>query len=286
MTYAAAWERWFTLIESAAAPLSRRMLALASVGKGHRVLDIGTGIGEPAMTAAIAVGPGGGVFAIDPDPDMIAIARKRAELERLSNIELAVQRVEELRLPQASFDAVLCRWSLMFVDDFDATLAGLRGLLRPGGRLVAATWGPPDRAPALSLARGAIHGYFGVEPPRYGPKTAFALSDTDRLVDAFRSAGFVETAQERLLLTYRFRSVEEYLRFRTDCTGDLFSDVGDITDAARRQALDAVAAALEEFRSPDGSFSLENDAYLTAGSAADAKSGTGADLQGTSRNAK
>ena len=67
MTYAAAWERWFTLIESAAAPLSRRMLTLASVGKGHRVLDIGTGIGEPAMTAAIAVGPGGGVFAIDPD---------------------------------------------------------------------------------------------------------------------------------------------------------------------------------------------------------------------------
>ena len=62
--------------------------------------------------------------------------------------------------------------------------------------------------------------------------------------------------------------------------------MGDITDAERRQALEAVAAALEEFRSPDGSFSLENDAYLTAGSAADAKSGTGADLRGASRNAK
>jgi ubiquinone/menaquinone biosynthesis C-methylase UbiE len=265
MTYAAAWERWFTLIESAAAPLSRRMLALGSVEIGHRVLDIGTGIGEPAMTAAIAVGPEGGVFAIDPDPDMIAIARDRAELERLSNIEFAVQRVEELRLPRGSFDAVLCRWSLMFVDDLNATLAGLRGLLRPGGRLVAATWGPPDRVPALSLARRVIHDHFGVEPPPYGPKTAFALSDTDRLVDAFRTAGFPGTAQERLLLTYRFRSAEEYLQFRTDCTGDLFSGVGDITGAERRQALEAVAGALEEFRSPDGSFSLENDAYLTAG---------------------
>jgi hypothetical protein len=138
-------------------------------------------------------------------------------------------------------------------------------MLRPGGRLVAATWGLPDRVPALSLARKVIHSHFGVEPPRYGPKTAFALSENEALAEAFRTVGFTAIVQERLSLIYKFRSAEEYVQFRTDCTGPLFSNVGQVTDAEREQALRAVATALEEFRAPDGSFRLENDSYCTTG---------------------
>ncbi|MCI0430947.1 MAG: class I SAM-dependent methyltransferase, partial [Rhodospirillales bacterium] len=164
-SHAMAWKTWFPLIERAAAPLSLRMIALASVGEGQRVLDIGTGLGEPAMTAAGAVGPRGSVVAIDPDPEMIRIARERAAIENAESVTFVVQRVEELRLPPESMDAILCRWSLMFVDDLAETLARLRVLLRPGGRLVAATWSTPDRVPALSLARSVIHRHFGREPP-------------------------------------------------------------------------------------------------------------------------
>ena len=263
--YAKAWERWFTLIESAAMPLSLRMLALASIGEGQRVLDIGTGIGEPAMTAACTVGPRGSVLAIDPDPEMIAIARERAAVEKLWNIEFAVQCAEQLLLPPSSVDSVLCRWSLMFVDDLGTTLKTLRHVLRQGGRLVASTWGPPDRVPALSLARTVIHDHFGMEAPLYGRKSAFALSDTHHLANSFGTAGFTQIVQERISLVFKFRSAEEYVQFRTDCTGPLFSGVGAVSDAARAQALRAVATALEGFRAPDGSFRLENDAYCTAG---------------------
>jgi ubiquinone/menaquinone biosynthesis C-methylase UbiE len=156
-------------------------------GVGRRLLDIGTGIGEPAIAAAFAAGPRGGVLAIDSDPEMIAIARERATVEKLSNIEFVIRRVEEMLVPLGSVDAVLCRWSLMFVDDLEATLPSLRRVLRSGGRLVVATRGPPDRVPALSLTRTVVHDYFGVEPPLYGQKTAFAISDSDRLAEAFRT---------------------------------------------------------------------------------------------------
>lgn len=264
-SHAMAWRTWFPLIERAAAPLSLRMIALASVGEGQRVLDIGTGIGEPALTAARAVGPRGGVIAIDPDSEMIAIARERAAIEKAENVTFVAQRVEELSLPPQSVDAILCRWSLMFVDDLAETLARLRILLRPGGLLVAATWSTPDRVPALSLARSVIHRHFGREPPAYGWKTAFALADRKGLANAFRAAGFAGVVQERITLAYEFRSAEEYIRFRTDCTGPLFSGVGPVGDAAREGALAAVADALEPFRTTHGSFRLASDACCTVG---------------------
>ncbi len=263
-SYARAWEQWFPLIERAAAPLSVRMIALAALDAHHHVLDIGTGIGEPAITAARAVHHGG-VIAIDPDPQMIEVARERAALENLRNVTFLAQRVEELRLPHRSVDAILCRWSLMFVDDLAATLGSLRRLLRPGGRLVAATWGPPDRVPALSLARAVIHNHLGQDPPNYGPKTAFALSDSEGLLATFRAAGFPEVNQEWMPLTYEFPSEEAYIRFRVDCTGPLFSNVGLVSASAQKGALKAVATALKRFLTADGSFRLVNDACCTVG---------------------
>jgi hypothetical protein len=53
---AAAWNKWFPLFERAARPLTQRMITLAGIGVGARVLDVGTGIGEPALSAAVHVG--------------------------------------------------------------------------------------------------------------------------------------------------------------------------------------------------------------------------------------
>jgi enediyne biosynthesis protein CalE5 len=266
VSYATAWKEWFPLIERAGAPLSRRMIALASLEERDFVLDIGTGIGEPALMAARSL-PNGRVLAIDPDAGMIEIARERAKSEKIGNVTFLVRTVEELNLPPESVDAILCRWSLMFVDDPDAALAKLFRLLRPAGRLVAGTWGPPDRVPALSLARAVVHSFFGMDPPRYGPKTAFALSDSDVLAARFRAAGFSEVAQEWVPLAYEFPSEKAYIQFRVDCTGPLFATVGELSAAAQERALEAIAAALEPFRAVDGSVLLTNDACCTVGKA-------------------
>ena len=63
------------------APLSERMLALAKLGPGMRVLDLATGRGEPAISAAHRVGPTGAVFGVDLSAAMLEIARERAARE-------------------------------------------------------------------------------------------------------------------------------------------------------------------------------------------------------------
>src|SRR5687768_9249315 len=72
------WESWQDRFETAAAPVTEMLLGLGGVRPGQTVLDVGTGIGEPALTVARIVGPTGRVTGVDLAPEMIARARRRA----------------------------------------------------------------------------------------------------------------------------------------------------------------------------------------------------------------
>jgi protein-L-isoaspartate O-methyltransferase len=65
---AAGWKKWWEYIERSAGSVSARMLDLAEVGSGQRVLDVATGIGEPAVSAARRVGADGSVLGTDQAP--------------------------------------------------------------------------------------------------------------------------------------------------------------------------------------------------------------------------
>src|SRR6266478_1106540 len=104
------WKRWWPTFERSAQTVNDRLVELARVRDGNRVLDIATGSGEPALTAARAVGESGRVVAVDMSPGMLAIARERVDAAGLTNVELVESDAESLRLDEHSFDAVLCRW--------------------------------------------------------------------------------------------------------------------------------------------------------------------------------
>ncbi len=70
------WKQMWSMLERAGQPVSDRLVELARVGPGDRVLDIATGSGEPGLTAARKVGPGGLVVATDQSPAMLDLARE------------------------------------------------------------------------------------------------------------------------------------------------------------------------------------------------------------------
>ena len=269
-SYADAWKRWFPVIERGADPLNRLMLERADLEQTDRVLDVGTGIGEPALTVARELGEGGQVVAIDHDPAMIEFARGRAEEIGAANIRFDVLSAEELGFGASSFDVALARWSLMFVDDLPATLARLRGILRPGGRLILAVWGPPECVPAISLAREVVNQHLGLDPPDYGPKTAFALSDTKLLRGDLAGAGFRQVSGDWVPVIYEFSSAEAYIRFRTDCGKPLLPVSDELDEKQRNSALEAVARALEGYRQRSGTIRMVNWAYCVTAQTADA----------------
>ena len=105
------WKRWWPTFERAAQRVNDRLIELSGARAGNRVLDIATGSGEPALSAARAVGPSGHVVAVDMSPGMLAIARQRIDSAGLKNVELVESDAESLVLDAHSFDAVLCRWA-------------------------------------------------------------------------------------------------------------------------------------------------------------------------------
>lgn len=123
---AAGWEKWWPTIEGAAQPVSDRLIDLADVAPGQRVLDIATGIGEPALSAARRVGLAGAIVATDLSARMLAIARARATAAGLRNVELVQADAERLDFPDGSFDAILCRWGLESLSDPARALAAMR----------------------------------------------------------------------------------------------------------------------------------------------------------------
>lgn len=263
---AEAWRRWFHIMEAGAQPLSDRMVALAGVSPGSIVLDIATGLGEPAVTAARAVGPGGRVLATDLSPDMLAFAQERAMALGLGNIEFRVMDANRPDLPDAAFDAVLSRWGLMFLAGLDGALADFRCCLRPGGRFVAAVWGRPEDAPAVSLGNRVVLATLGLPPPDEGPMTPFALSDTEGLMRRTREAGFQDVRGEWFDVIYDFDSPDTFAAYRRDRGAEVKDRIAHVPPEEQARAWRAVAEAARAYMGPGGIVRMRNRAFCMVAS--------------------
>ena len=179
--------------------VTERMLQLAKVGAGARVLDVASGTGEPAIPAAEQVGPNGYVLGTDFVEEMLVVARDKAKRRRLGNVEFRRVDAEELSVDAGAFDAALLRWGLMFMPDPIACLRQLHRALRTGGRVAVACWASPEKNPWVAAPLAAVKKRVDVPPPPPGAPGLFAFADPARLTSALVAAGFVDVAVEEVV---------------------------------------------------------------------------------------
>ncbi len=135
---AALYQRYW---ERQLAPAQHRLLSLADVQHGERVLDVACGTGLVTFPAADAAGPGGFVLATDISDEMVKSVNEEAARRGLSHVHAERGAAEEMRPPDEPFDAALCALGLMYVTDPSAVLRAMHTALRPGGRCVVTVWG-------------------------------------------------------------------------------------------------------------------------------------------------
>lgn len=243
--------RWEPMFQSFSWPLALRMAAVAEIGSGHRVLDVGCGIGDPTLQVAVLVGPHGRVVGLDISEGMIAIARERAAALGLGHAEFRVEDVTTAALPDAGFDAVLGRWSLIYLEDVAHVLERLRTALVPGGRIAITAWAPPEANPWFAVPQEAMARVRPVPPLDPDKPGVFHLSTDGALARALVGAGFQTVGQERVVLSQLAQDGAEFWRMMTDTGGPLASFIAELGPAEVGQVAADVAARLERYRAGD-----------------------------------
>ena len=112
--------------------VTRRFLNAAGIEKGMKVLDIGSGAGDVALTLAEIVGNDGSVVGVDVNAEILETARGRADTAGITNVEFIAGDARTLDLPD-DFDAIVGRLVLMYMAEPADALKQLAARLRPGG---------------------------------------------------------------------------------------------------------------------------------------------------------
>jgi SAM-dependent methyltransferase len=191
------------------------------------VLDVACGTGALTLAAAARVTPGGAVLGLDANPQMLAVARRKHPA-----IEWHEGRAESLPFADASFDAVVSQFGLMFFDDRVAALREMQRVLRPGGHLAVAVCDALAHSPGYAALATLLDRLFG---PRVGDafRAPFVLGDAAALHALCADAGIERAHVEQHTGAVRFRSIDALVSAERACAWTL----GGLLDDAQFELL-------------------------------------------------
>lgn len=243
---APAWGEHAEYADARGALAAEKMLELAMPQPGERVLELACGPGGLGLAAAGKVGLGGEVVLSDVAAEMAAIASARADARGLSNVTSRVLDLERIEEPDGSYDVVLCREGLMFAPDPADATREIRRVLRRGGRVALAVWGPRERNPWLALVLDAVSAQLGRPVPPPGIPGPFSLEDSDKLAALLSDAELSDVVVRELPVPLRAVSFEEWWERTCALAGPLAmvlaSLPADDSKALRARAREAVGA--------------------------------------------
>lgn len=219
-------------------PTAGHLVRFAAVTPGEAVLDVGTGTGVVAITAARA---GARVTALDLTPALLEQASENARIAQLKDIVWTEGDAEQLPYADASFDVVLSQFGHMFAPRPDTVVAEMRRVLKPGGRVAFATW-PPEEFVGCMFAlvgRNSPPPPPGAAPP---PQWGNPVVVTERLGAHFGAPFF-----ERGTMAFPALSLAHYRSFMERSVGPMQKLVERLTGepdklAALRAEFEALAA--------------------------------------------
>lgn len=231
-------EMWasFTPTAMFTTPVAGQLVKFAGIAAGENVLDVGTGTGVVAVTAART---GAHVTGLDLTPELLDQARENARIAQTEHIVWTEGDAENLPYPDASFDVVVSQFGHIFAPSPELAVKEMRRVLRPGGRIAFATW-PPEHMVGrffVFIGRNSPPPPPGVAPPpQWGIPTIIA----ERLGEGFEAPFFMRGRMDVPAL-----SVEHFRFFLEKSVGPMQKLVESLAaDPAKLSAIRAEFAAL------------------------------------------
>ena len=233
------------------------VLDAAHVGSGQRVLDVACGTGVLARTALRRVGDTGAVTGLDPDPGMLEVARRTEP-----SVTWRKGVAESLPFTDASFDAVVSQFGMMFFTDrLQAAREMLRVLGEEGGFAVA-VWDSLDRSPAYAAEVALLEELAGTEAAD-ALRAPFVLGDPIEVADLFKAAGAEEIDVVSRTGTAEFPSIGALVG--ADLHGWLPLMGVELSAELIERILSEAEQTLRQFVTPTGTLMFDSPAHIISG---------------------
>ena len=254
-TMAAGWERRRADMETVTEPIRDWLVRELAPKPGETILELAAGPGDTGFAAAALLGDEGQLISTDFSSEMTEVARRRGRELGLLNVEYRTMDAERLELEDDSVDGVICRFGFMLMSDTEAALAETRRVLRPGGRLVLATWRGPERNPWVAIG-GRILTARGFMPPNEpGAPGMFTMSDDGRVESLLAAAGFTDVLIDDVPVRMPYGDVDEYVTATRDTGGAFARAFNEASEEEQRAITQELAEAFTPFE-VDGGLAL------------------------------
>jgi SAM-dependent methyltransferase len=245
----AGWRKWHAQIAAFTRGATEAILEAARLRPGMRVLDLASGVGDPALSIATVVAPSGRVTATDMGPGMISLAEELARKRGIANIEFREANAEALPFPDESYDALTCRFGIMFFPDLAKALRECLRVLKPGARAAFVAWGIKEQ-PFFTTTAGVLLKHVPVPPPPPDPDAPnlFMFGERGRLRRALEAAGFRNVHEEDRIVPGRWAaSLEEYWEQFSEIAAPFRPLIEQLTPEKKAVAVAEILAALKKF---------------------------------------
>ena len=231
-------------------PFRGNLLSVLAVREGERVLDLGTGPGEPALTIARMVGPKGRVTGVDLSENMISIAQRVAAARSVQNAEFRVMDSSALGFEGAAFDAVISSFGFQIFTDPEKAAREARRVLSPGGRIAVAVWSTGDKVPYLDAIVGPMLKHAEPDETGYIP-TPYEMGGAGEMISFLEAAGFQKAEETRVSHRMVFDDEERYLQMLLKAT-PIGHSLSEETPEIQREVLAETRANLQQWKTAEG----------------------------------
>lgn len=155
------------------------------------VLELAAGTGVLTRELAARLAPGTHLVATDLNESMLAVAQAQ---ETARKVEWRQADAMALPFADASFEAVVCQFGVMFFPDKVHAFAGMRRVLRPGGTLWFSVWDRIEANEFAQVVSETVGAMFPDDPPRFLERLPHGYCSTEVIARDLALAGFAEPA--------------------------------------------------------------------------------------------